>query len=50
MPSLDVAAVSGVEVSANAILSKDNKFLWSGWTHPQILTSSPLKKLCEGLW
>ncbi|MDZ8227666.1 hypothetical protein [Nostoc sp. ChiVER01] len=50
MPSLDVAAASGVGVSANAILFKDNKFLWAGWTHPRILTSSPLKKLCGGLW
>ncbi|MCC5658448.1 hypothetical protein LC608_15915 [Nostoc sp. XA010] len=48
MPSLDVAAASGVGVSANAILFKDNKFLWAGWTHPQISTSSPLKKLCAG--
>ena len=49
MPSLDVAVASGVGVSANAIL-KDNKFLWAERTHPQILTSSPLKKLCGGLW
>ncbi|MEH2433267.1 MAG: hypothetical protein V7K25_03280 [Nostoc sp.] len=48
MPSLDVATASGVGVSANAILFKDNKFLWTGWTHPQILTSSALKKLCTG--
>ncbi|WP_324981239.1 hypothetical protein [Nostoc sp.] len=50
MPSLDVAAASEVGVSANAIVSKDNKYLWAGWMHPQILTSSRLKKLCGGLW
>ncbi|MEA5622034.1 hypothetical protein [Nostoc sp. UHCC 0251] len=41
MPSLGVVATaSEVRVSANAILSKDNKFLWAGWTHPQTKTWS----------
>ena len=40
MPSLDVAAANGVQVGANAIFSRDNKFLWAGWAHPQILTRS----------
>lgn len=35
MPSLGVVATaSKVRVSANVILSRDNKFLWAGWTHP----------------
>ncbi|MCC5628530.1 hypothetical protein LC613_10620 [Nostoc sphaeroides CHAB 2801] len=40
MPSLDLAAASGVRVSANAILSRDNEFLWAGWTHGQTKTWS----------
>ncbi|AUB40795.1 hypothetical protein COO91_06822 [Nostoc flagelliforme CCNUN1] len=37
---MDVAAASVVRVSANAIFSRDNKFLWAGWTHPQTKTWS----------
>ncbi|MBD2245015.1 hypothetical protein [Nostoc sp. FACHB-888] len=40
MPSFGYAYASGVRVSANAHLSKDNKFLWAGWTHPQTKTWS----------